>query len=134
MTKDFQCVTGWRVRDVPWSGVLLSDLLTKAQADRTAAAVHFSSFDGVYTESLTMSQAHRSDMLIATHMYGQPIPQEHGAPVRLVAAAMYGYKSIKWLSGITVASTVITGYWEDDGYDVDAWVGRSNGRTDPPVV
>jgi DMSO/TMAO reductase YedYZ molybdopterin-dependent catalytic subunit len=46
---------------------------------------------------------------------------------------MYFYKSAKWLSGITVTDHVEPGYWERLGYDVDAWVGRSNGRTDEPT-
>jgi DMSO/TMAO reductase YedYZ molybdopterin-dependent catalytic subunit len=47
---------------------------------------------------------------------------------------MYGYKSIKWLNGIEVLNKVVPGYWEDLGYDVDAWVGKSNGRNDDPVT
>ena len=43
---------------------------------------------------------------------------------------MYGYKSCKWLERIEVTATVQPGYWEDYGYDVDGWVGRSNGRSD----
>ena len=134
MTKDFQCVTGWRVEDVPWSGVLVRDLLLAAGVEPDAAALRLTSFDGVYTESLTLDQAMRDDMLVATTMYGQPLEVKHGAPVRLVAAPMYGYKSIKWLDGIEVGRTVVPGYWENLGYDIDAWVGQSNGRTDEPVV
>jgi len=45
---------------------------------------------------------------------------------------MYGYKSCKWLSRVAVVSQVEPGYWERVGnYDVEAWVGRSNGRGDP---
>ncbi|MCH9738708.1 MAG: molybdopterin-dependent oxidoreductase, partial [Actinomycetia bacterium] len=62
MTKDFQCVTGWRVDNVPWSGVLMSDLLAVAGASPTATAMSIDSFDGVYTESLTMEQANRPDV------------------------------------------------------------------------
>lgn len=134
MTKDFQCVTGWRVNDVPWSGVLLSDVLDAAGVEAGATALRLSSFDGAYTESLTLEQARRPDMLVATTMYGKPLEDKHGAPVRLVAAPMYGYKSIKWLNAIEVTNKVIPGYWEELGYDVDAWVGKSNGRTDAPVV
>jgi DMSO/TMAO reductase YedYZ molybdopterin-dependent catalytic subunit len=134
MTKDFQCVTGWRVEDVPWSGVLVRDILLAAGVEPDAAALRLTSFDGVYTESLTLDQAMRDDMLVATTMYGQPLEVKHGAPVRLVAAPMYGYKSIKWLDGIELGRTVIPGYWENLGYDIDAWVGQSNGRTDEPVV
>ena len=134
MTKDFQCVTGWRVENVPWSGVLLRDVLAAAGADPTAPAISFTSFDGVYTESLTMEQALRDDVLVATSMFGAPIENQHGAPVRLYVAPMYGYKSIKWLSGITVSRKIEPGYWENLGYDVDAWIGASNGRSDDPNV
>jgi DMSO/TMAO reductase YedYZ molybdopterin-dependent catalytic subunit len=134
LTKDFQCVTGWRVDSVPWSGVLLSDLLDAAGVEAGATALTFTSFDGAYTESLTMDQARRPDVLVATTMYGKPIEPKHGAPVRLIVAPMYGYKSIKWLSGIDVVNKVVPGYWEELGYDVDAWVGRSNGRGDAPVT
>ena len=134
MTKDFQCVTGWRVDDVPWSGVLLSDVLTAAGADPSAGALRFISFDGAYTESLTMEQGLRPDILVATTMFGKPLTLEHGAPVRLYVAPMYGYKSLKWLSGIEVVTTVVPGYWEERGYSVDAWVGSSNGMTDEPIA
>jgi DMSO/TMAO reductase YedYZ molybdopterin-dependent catalytic subunit len=40
---------------------------------------------------------------------------------------MYGYKSVKWVTGIEVRTDVIPGYWEQHGYDADAWVGGSNG-------
>ena len=133
MTKDFQCVTGWRVDDVPWSGVLLSDILAVAGASPQATALAIDSFDGAYTESLTIEQAMRPDMLVATSMYGKPLTREHGGPVRLYVAPMYGYKSLKWLSEIEVLSEVIPGYWEQRGYDIDAWIGQSNGRTDEPV-
>lgn len=133
MTKDFQCVTGWRVDDVPWTGVLLSDILAVAGAKPGATALAIDSFDGAYTESLTMEQALRPDMLVAMSMYGKPITREHGGPVRLYVAPMYGYKSLKWLSAIEVIGEVIPGYWEQRGYDIDAWIGQSNGRSDEPV-
>jgi DMSO/TMAO reductase YedYZ molybdopterin-dependent catalytic subunit len=46
---------------------------------------------------------------------------------------MYGYKSIKWLDSIEVSDDLRPGYWEAFGYDVDAWIGKSNGRDDAPV-
>ena len=53
--------------------------------------------------------------------------------MRLYVAPMYGYKSCKWLGAIQVADHVEPGYWEQEGYDVDAWVGQSNGRSDVPT-
>ena len=133
LVKDFQCVTGWRVPAVHWAGVALPDLLDHVGIRSTAKALRFTSFDGAYTESLTLEQARRRDVLVATQMLGGPVSRSHGGPVRLYVAPMYGYKSCKWLGGITVTDRVIPGFWEENGYDVDAWVGRSNGRGDEPT-
>ena len=134
MTKDFQCVTGWRVHDVKWTGVKLADVLDRAGVKDGAVGVKFSSFDGSYTETLTMDQARRDDVIVAYEMLGKPVTSEHGGPVRLYVAPMYGYKSIKWLDTIEVADvTPHQGYWEVRGYDNDAWIGKSNGREDRPV-
>ena len=133
LVKDFQCVTGWRVPGVHWSGVALPDLLDHVGVKTGATALTFGSFDGTYTESLTLSQARRRDVLVATSMLGGPVSRAHGGPVRLYVAPMYGYKSCKWLGSITVTDRVVPGYWENEGYDVDGWVGASNGRTDAPT-
>ena len=133
LVKDVQCVTGWRVPDTPFDGVRLSHLLDLAGVRDTAKAIRFTCFDGAYTESLTLDQARRPDILVALRMQNKDIGHDHGGPVRLYVAPMYFYKSAKWLSGITVTDTVRPGYWENLGYDVDAWVGRSNGRDDEPT-
>jgi DMSO/TMAO reductase YedYZ molybdopterin-dependent catalytic subunit len=133
LTKDFQCVTGWRVPDVPWTGVKLSTLLDEAGVRPGATHLRIYSFDGAYTESLTLDQARRDDMLVAHTMMGGPVKREHGGPVRLLAGPMYGYKSLKWLDRIEVTDRLVPGYWEERGYDVDAWVGQSNGRSDAPT-
>ncbi|MEU2356901.1 molybdopterin-dependent oxidoreductase [Streptomyces misionensis] len=133
LVKDVQCVTGWRVPGTPFEGVRLSDLLDAAGVHPTARALRFTCFDGTYTESLTLAQARRPDVLVALRMQDKDIGHDHGGPVRLYVAPMYFYKSAKWLSGITVSDRVRPGYWENLGYDVDAWVGRSNGRTDEPT-
>src|SRR5947209_6115426 len=57
LTADFQCVTGWRVPGVRWEGVRLSELLDEAKPDSDQTAVQFVSYDGTYTESLTMTEA-----------------------------------------------------------------------------
>ena len=87
-------------------------------------------YTGVYTESLTLDQGMRSDVMVADGLFDKAITPKHGGPVRLFVGPMYGYKSLKWLSTIEVTKQVEPGYWEVRGYDVDAWVGRSNGRSD----
>lgn len=133
VVRDFQCVTGWRVPSVAWTGVPLREVVDRAVPDGSARAVTLRSFDGAYTESLTLEQARRDDVLVATGMQGAPLSRAHGGPVRLLVAPMYGYKSLKWLAEVEVTDRVEAGYWEQRGYDVDAWVGRSNGRRDEPV-
>jgi DMSO/TMAO reductase YedYZ molybdopterin-dependent catalytic subunit len=134
LVRDFQCVTGWRVPEVHWSGVRLSDLLDAARPTAAATAISFGSFDGTYTESLTLAQARRSDVIVALQMLGRPVTHDHGGPVRMYVAPMYGYKSTKWLSSIELTADVVPGYWEDAGnYDVDGFIGDSNGRDDEPA-
>ena len=130
LTRDFQCVTGWRVPEVEWKGVRVADLLDRAGVQEPATALRFHSFDGAYTESLTLAQARRDDVIIAYELEGSPLSDEHGGPARLYVAPMYGYKSCKWLDRIELTKAVEEGYWEVRGYDVDGWVGRSNGRDD----
>jgi DMSO/TMAO reductase YedYZ molybdopterin-dependent catalytic subunit len=130
LTRDFQCVTGWRVHEVQWKGVRLGDVLDRAGVQRGARALRFTSFDGAYSESLTLRQARRNDVLVAYELEGEELSDAHGGPVRLYVAPMYGYKSIKWLDKIEVTDEVVPGYWEERGYDVNAWVGRSNNRDD----
>ncbi len=130
LDRDFQCVTGWRVLGVKWQGVRLSDLLDRAGVQSGGTALRLTSFDGSYTESLTMEQARLKDVMVAYQLDRKPISSDHGGPVRLYVAPMYGYKSVKWLDGIEVVDKVIPGYWEERGYSIDAWVGRSNGRND----
>ncbi|MGP8207978.1 MAG: molybdopterin-dependent oxidoreductase [Acidimicrobiales bacterium] len=127
LVHPFQCVTGWVVPDVHWTGVQLGHLLDEAGVAPGGVALHFTSFDGVYTESLTLDQARLPNILVAYQMLAGPVTREHGGPVRLYVAPMYGYKSIKWLSTISVVDSVEPGYWEDQGYAVDAWIGQSNG-------
>jgi DMSO/TMAO reductase YedYZ molybdopterin-dependent catalytic subunit len=134
LTADFQCVTGWRVRDVRWEGVTLAEVLRQADADGDQRAVTFRSYDGVYTESLTMTQALRPDVLVVDRLDDEDIGRNHGGPVRLLVAPMYGYKSCKWLSEIQVVDRLEPGFWEKAGYDQHAWVGRSNGRDDAPTT
>jgi DMSO/TMAO reductase YedYZ molybdopterin-dependent catalytic subunit len=133
IVRDFQCVTGWRVPQVHWRGVQLSHLLDLAGPTSEATALRLTSFDGTYTESLTLDQARLPDVIVALDMLGGPVSHNHGGPVRLYVAPMYGYKSVKWLNGIELTADVIPGYWEHRGYSIDGFVGKSNGRSDEPT-
>jgi DMSO/TMAO reductase YedYZ molybdopterin-dependent catalytic subunit len=121
-TSDFHCVTGWVVPGVQWSGVALADLLDRARPTPEARAVRFRSFDGVYTESLTLADARGSHVVVALEMLGGPVSHDHGGPVRMYVDGQYGYKSTKWLDGIELTDTEVPGYWEHRGYDIDGTI------------
>jgi len=135
LRRDFQCVTGWRVENVAWAGVALADVLDAVGVLPHATRVRFHSFDGTYTESLSLDQARRRDVIVAHTMEGKPISREHGGPVRMYVAPMYGYKSLKWLDRIELVDHLVDGggYWETRGYDLDGWVGRSNHGHEAPT-
>jgi DMSO/TMAO reductase YedYZ molybdopterin-dependent catalytic subunit len=125
--SDFHCVTGWSVDHVRWAGVRFRDLLATAGPTPAARAVTFTSAEQPYVDSLSLDQAELADAMLAYEMDGKPLPREHGAPVRVVIPEMYGYKNVKWVERITLVSSAEPGYWEQRGYDADAWVGHSNG-------
>jgi DMSO/TMAO reductase YedYZ molybdopterin-dependent catalytic subunit len=123
----FHCVTGWIVKNVRWGGVRFHDLLAQARPRPQARALHFISAEKPYDDYLDMRQVWLPDVMLAYELDGQALPREHGAPVRLVIPEMYGYKNVKWVERIELVARAGAGYWEQRGYDVNAWVGRSNG-------
>lgn len=131
MVKTFQCVTGWKVDDVHWEGVHLSQLLSTVGVKDDAVALTFESYDEADTESLTLDQAQLPDVIVAYRMLGAPITVEHGGPVRLYVAPMFGYKSLKWLSAIRVVKQVQPGFWEQNGYPVNGWLDGTTGPDNP---
>ncbi|WP_276353447.1 molybdopterin-dependent oxidoreductase [Cohnella caldifontis] len=120
--SDFHCVTGWSVYRNTWEGIPLSKLLDEAGVKKEATWVKFYSGDGVYTDALSLEQARMDDVLVAVLHDGKPIPRDYGGPVRLVVPRMYAYKSVKWLSRIELISEEHIGYWEERGYDNNAWI------------
>ena len=124
--SDFHCVTGWSVKNVRWAGVRFRDLLATARPRQRASVLSFVSAERPYVDTLTVRQAGLADAMLAYEMDGKPLRREHGAPVRVVIPEMYGYKNVKWVDRIVVGDHLERGYWEQRGYDVDAWVGRSN--------
>lgn len=126
-TDAFHCVTGWVVPGVRWQGVRIADLLARAGVRPEAAWITFDSFDGVYTDSLSLSQATAPGVLLALRADGRPLARQQGAPLRLLVPQMYGYKSVKWLQRLRLVTSQEMGYWEQRGYGPNAYLGRVNG-------
>lgn len=127
IARNFQCVTGWVVPNLTFTGVPLRELIQRVAPAPTAKYVTFFSADGVYTESLTLTQAEVSDVLLLYAINGEPLPVQQGYPLRLFVPEMYGYKSIKWLNRIRFDATRVKGYWEQNGYPANAYIGGATG-------
>ena len=123
----FHCVTGWTVNNVHWAGVRFQQLFDLVQPLPAATAVRFVSAEHPYEDSLTLDQLRFPDAMLAYELGGEPLSRPHGAPARVVLPEMYGYKGVKWLTRMELVERQPEGYWEQNGYDQDAWVGRSNG-------
>jgi len=129
----FHCVTGWTISKVRWGGVRIADVLAQAGPLPKGSGLQFVSAERPYVDYLTLKQASLHDVMLAYEMDGKPLPRVHGAPLRLVIPEMYGYKNVKWVSEVNLVPGVEDGYWEQLGYDRDAWVGHSNGYSSAPA-
>ena len=102
--SDFHCVTTWTCRALQWSGIRFSDFYQQlvvplAGPSPDATFVVLRGQDGART-SLPLDDLLAPDVLLADRLHGQPLSIAHGAPLRLVAPAHYGYKSVKHINRI----------------------------------
>lgn len=122
------CVEGWSCIG-QWTGVRLQVLLDRASPARRARYVVFHCADTMpgsgdrYYESLDLQEAYHPQTLIAYALNERTLPVAHGAPVRLRAERMLGYKMAKYVMRIELVESLADiegghgGYWEDRGYD-----------------
>ena len=113
--SDIHCVTSWSMLDNEWRGVATSVICEKARLGDSAKFVLLESYDG-YTANMPLTDFLRLGSLLAHSRQGEPIPKEHGGPLRLVVPHLYFWKSPKWLRRITFAKTDKRGFWEERGY------------------
>ena len=102
--SDFHCVTTWTKRSLRWSGFRFRDfyesiVVPKAAPQQGANLVVLRSQDG-YDQSLPLDDLLAPDVLLADRLNGHALSVAHGAPIRLVAPAHYGYKNVKHLCSI----------------------------------
>ncbi|MFK8024550.1 MAG: molybdopterin-dependent oxidoreductase [Ilumatobacter sp.] len=100
LTADFHCVTTWSVRDLRWTGVRLRDVIERAHGtDDLATFARVTGADGAAARFL-VDDLLADDVMLATHLGGEPLTLRHGAPLRLVSPAQYGYKNVKHVVSI----------------------------------
>ncbi len=104
IAADFHCVTTWSYCGLRWSGFRFREVFEqliqpKIPSDLSIALFAFSALDK-YRASLPPEDALANDVLIADTLNGEPLPSKHGAPLRLITPAHYGYKNVKHLCRI----------------------------------
>ncbi|KPQ33374.1 MAG: sulfoxide reductase catalytic subunit YedY [Phormidesmis priestleyi Ana] len=114
-TADFHCVTTWSKLDVKWRGVKVTDFLKEIDVDPSAIHVMEHCYGG-YTTNLSMADFAREENFFAHTLFDEPLPAEHGGPMRLVVPHLYAWKSAKWINGLVFLSEMELGFWERNGY------------------
>lgn len=113
--SDFHCVTTWSRYDVRWAGVKLRTLLERARPKPTARYLWQACADG-YTTNVPFADVAGEDILLAYELDGEPLPVEHGGPMRLVVPHLYAWKSAKFLTRLHFMAEDAPGFWEKRGY------------------
>ena len=117
--QDFHCVTGWSRFDNEFTGVTFPTLAEMAGVHDDASHVMFHGFDD-YTTDLSLDDCTREEVLFTWELDGEPLPDDHGGPVRVVTPHRYAYKGAKWVSGVEFLAEKELGYWEKRGYSESA--------------
>jgi DMSO/TMAO reductase YedYZ molybdopterin-dependent catalytic subunit len=114
------------VSTAEWVGVALTDILDLAGVESAAHEVVFTGADGTpgsegagpnrFQRSLTIDEVQQSETLLAYSMNGEPLPPNHGYPLRVVVPGWYGVASVKWLTDIEVIGDFFSGYFQTEKY------------------
>ncbi len=115
LTNDIHCVTHWTKLDVTWTGIPVSELMKRMRLKPNATHVMMHCYGG-YTTNLPLSDFNRSENLFSHILNGEPLPLEHGGPMRVVVPHLYFWKSPKWISGLEFMDSDRLGFWERNGY------------------
>jgi DMSO/TMAO reductase YedYZ molybdopterin-dependent catalytic subunit len=124
--SDFHCVTTWSRFDNHWQGVRFRTLaeLVVPQADATYVLCtgydHQPGTSIPYTTNLPLARAVENDVLLVHTWEGQPLPREHGGPVRMITPKLYAWKGTKWIRRIDFLDRNQRGFWEERGYSNSA--------------
>jgi DMSO/TMAO reductase YedYZ molybdopterin-dependent catalytic subunit len=123
--SDFHCVTTWSKLDVNWRGVQLATVIALARPLPEATHVTTHAYDG-YTTNLPLEEAVKDDVLLVHHALGEPLPVEHGGPVRVITPQLYAWKGAKWIHRIELHRSDRPGFWEVRGYSNTAHPWRND--------
>jgi DMSO/TMAO reductase YedYZ molybdopterin-dependent catalytic subunit len=130
---DLHCVTRWSKFDTAWEGVSVKRLVEQGIIKlKPSARFVVQHCEGGYTTNTPLDLIVSDNMLMATHYEGEPVPLEHGWPLRMVIGALpdhreakiaYLWKGGKWLRALEFRAADQLGFWERYGYhnEADPW-------------
>jgi len=140
-----RCVEAWAMA-VPWSGVPLANLMKVAKPKPEARYLRMETFMDAdvapgqkqgwypwpYVEGLTIEEAQNELAFLATGIYGKPLPNQNGAPIRLVTPWKYGFKCIKSIVRFTFTDQRPVSFWEQlAGNEYGFWANVNPGIPHP---
>ena len=125
-------VGGDLISNALWRGVPLGDILDSAGLKPGIVDVAFESEDG-YSDSIPVERAMRDEVMVVYEMNGEPLPESHGFPARLIVPGLFGLKSVKWLKKIEPVPIDYVGYWQQRGWTDDPIV-KTMSRIDTPAT
>jgi len=122
----FRCVEAWAMA-VPWTGFPMRELIALARPLSSARYVLMETFENSeiapgqrqnwypwpYTEALTLDEANHDLTMMVTGVYGKPLPNQFGAPLRLIVPWKYGFKSVKSIVRISFTDERPVSFWEE---------------------
>jgi len=123
---------GTAISNANWTGVKLRPILDRAKVKRGAKFVAMRGADGYHTV-LPVDELMREENFLPYLMNGDPLPAEHGYPLRIFIPGKYGMKQPKWITELEFADHEIPGYWETRGWTDTAWRKVNSGFFSPRV-
>jgi DMSO/TMAO reductase YedYZ molybdopterin-dependent catalytic subunit len=127
--RTVECISnpagGPLIGNAVWEGVRLGELLGRAGVKPEAARARFEAADGYYTD-ISLERVAHPDTLLVYRMNGDPLPAEHGFPLRILLPGLYGQKMPKWITRIQFTDRGQKGYWESQGWSDEAVVKTSS--------
>lgn len=133
--RTFECISnpagGPLISNAVWKGMKMKDLLERVGVKPNTIEIKLESFDG-YSTAIPLDLAMDEHALLAYEMNGEPLPIEHGKPLRCLWPGRYGMKQPKWLTKITAITDKYLGYWEQQGWSDQAVI-LPNSRIDVPA-
>ena len=143
-----RCVEAWSMV-IPWTGIPLASLISRLEPLPSAKFVEFKTLldpmqfpeqrrsifkvlDWPYIEGLRMDEATNPLALIATGIYGKPLPNQNGAPLRLVTPWKYGFKGIKAIVNIRFTDKQPVNSWQQQAAGEYGFYANVNPDVDHP--